>query len=265
MKYSICYAGGLGDVFVSMRMQDSYISLDNLKPEDTCDIHIVSPNPFCHEIWNWHPKKDQLHVVSYLWRELSKAEQARTFNGIALNDTIPSVAERKKEVFYISDQDKVVLDELGSTSFVAISASAGGEYRNLPRPILESICAHLIEKGIKVVGVGRTFQRYGPNIASKEIGYEFNPGVLSLIDKLSVPGTVELFNRAAGVVVCTSSMSIANWYFSKKPNLTFYPDDYDIAHAGDQYSIGLNYPESIVLFNREFTLDKVDELIKKIS
>lgn len=273
MKYSMLYDGGLGDFILRMFEGGGYATLNNLQPGDICDIHIVAHNPFCRELWEWHPKRAQLNLIVYPWVRVKENHEIRTINNIP-PDVYPPPCSDKPEI-YPSPEDLQVLDVLSKTErlkpFVVISAVAGEDSRNISQYNLGLMVPYLQEKGYDVVAVGRSFKRmFGKG---DEFVYGFNQQVISLIDKLTIPGTMKLLEQAAIVISCHSSVPLMNWFTCRKPSLVFYPskiakeDIHEVDNkiikldTEDCYTFGRKFPETQVCFNENFNLAVLDRML----
>lgn len=274
MKYEICYDGGLGDFLIRMLEGTGYANLNNLKPEDTCDIHIVSHNPFCRELWEWHPKRAQLNLIIHPWREVTANHQIREMNNIPQDFYPPPCSD--KPIIYPSPEDIQALDVLARTEklkpFVVISAVAGSKSRNISMQAVEAMVPALQAKGYDVVAVGRTYQRADQHPNNDEYIYGFNKSVISMIDKLTIPGTLKLLEMSAGLIACHSAMALGNWFLYRRPNIIFYPSTYaknkrDIQEMNgkdvplnteDCYTFGRKFHETQAAFNEKFSLSMLD-------
>lgn len=276
MDYEICYDGGLGDFFVRMFEGTGYANLNNLKHGDTCKIHIVSHNPFCKEIWEWHPKRSQLELIVHPWQQVRHNHEIRTRNNIPMQDFYPQPCSDKPEI-YPSPEDEQVLDVMKKLDklrpFVIISAVAGSASRNISQEALEQMVPYIQNKGYDVVAIGRSYKRIDGS--EEEDVFSFNKSVISLVDKLTIPGTVKLIEQCAGIICCHSAIVLANWFLYRKPNLVFYPmkivkepeqvgikDGKEIKLDTEEcYSFGRKFPETQVAFNEKFNLSILEKML----
>ena len=222
-----------------------YSNLLNLKPEDTCEILLVCLNPFIKEMFEWHPKRDQLnlHWPGY-WTPASDREM-RLKNGFHLEDVQPP-GPSSPPIFYSSGRDKQILSELNLKKTIVVSASAGTKDRNIPDAVMFDVLRFLKTRDFDVVGIGRTFERGGGH-------EEFDYGktgfyARNLVDQLSIPGTIELVSKCAGVISCHSAAILMAWWF-RKPNILIVPKN--VSHANklneralNDWTFGIFHPES---------------------
>jgi ADP-heptose:LPS heptosyltransferase len=226
--YSLCFDGGLGDVFRRAFEGGWYSALDFLNPEDTVDIHIVSHNPFAHEFFEFHPKRNQFNIKTYPFKIVQKHEQIKEWNNIPQDSLLPKSSSQIN--IYPSAVDIITvretIKELGYSPYIVISANAGSNGRNIPVNILKEICRTAHSQGVRVVGVGRSYVRVGMNSDNNENVYGFDNNVVDLVDKLTVQGVAYLISRSKALVACHSSVCLMNWYMLRKPNLILFPNGY---------------------------------------
>ena len=274
MKYSCLFDGGLGDVFLRSFEGNGYSSFNNLQPGDTCDIHIVSTNSYAHELWEWHPKRKQLNLIIHPWRNVKQNSDIRRTNNIPEDLYPPPSSE--KPVIYPSPLDKEILNWVHTLRpFVIISAVAGTKERNISSENLGKIVPYVQEKGFRVVFIGRSFVRGGHYPVSPEIFCGYGSKVISMIDKLTVPGTLCLIERASALIVCHSSMALGNWLLYRRPNLIIYPShliaEFEDKNAmnpktvslttEESFTFGRKFPETEVSFNERIDISLLDKIL----
>jgi len=87
----------------------------------------------------------------------------------------------------------------------------------VPEPISENAMDAVLKAGYKVVLIGRTYEVWnswgGRRDKNEREEYvpQPRPGVLNLIDRLSVPGCWKLLQKAAGVFCCESAIMHLAW------------------------------------------------------
>ena len=278
MKYSMLYDGGLGDVIYRMFEGNRYASLENLKPGDTCDVHIVSHNPSSPEFWKWHPNKDQLNLIVYPWREVEKNSQIREWNNVP-PDCYPE-GSTVPPIMYASEDDWKILASIPQfkgpsfDKYVVVAPVAGAGRRTIPNAVFQQICSVILSNGLTPILVGKSYERPGIRSLREEFIYDIPKGVISLVDKLSAPGTARLIQASKAVVCCHSAVCMLNWFLYRKPNLVFYPDDYaaNVSEINnrpmneikmtveDMYNFGRFFPETTTVFMSTYR----DEILQKV-
>ena len=261
MKYQFSLGGGMGDVFNHMVMDDAYAQLDNLKPEDTCDIFLNCHNPFIKEMFEWHPKKAQLNVIWHGYWMSGEEMDKRRQHGIFTQDNTPP-GPKGEVKFYPSDKDRRILDALKDKKVIVIQATAGCADRDIPLDQMDIMLNDLRGTGFTAVGIGRNYQRsdrYG------EFTYEKYPWVVSMVDQLSIPGTVELVRQSAGVIACHSCICLMARHF-RKPNILTLPRAINHINGigrgeNNQWTFGLFQPETRLVYSEDYSMVKMAELL----
>lgn len=243
------FGAGLGDVLTLIYNSERYNVLEKLAPNEKAMVILMSHNPHAKELFLWHPKAGQidLHDVGFWWPWEDEKKRAEH----RLPAAQPLRLIRQESVkFYPSPEDYAILKTLESFPYVVLNAAAGGVDRNIPADICEAISQGLTDRGqrefgLRAVIVGRTYN------ADKRTEHRFvsRPGLIDMIDRLSVPGTIELIARSRGVVCCHSAMCLMAWYL-KKPVFLLYPKhvkDREFDRPAHQYTFGKDFPTTIHL------------------
>lgn len=214
------FDGGLGDVFNAMYNTDRYVSLERLGPGEQATVVIVSHNPHVKELFEWHPKKAQLTVKNLGYWLPSEDAQKRALHGIP--PAAPHASLYQASVnYYQSREDLEIVGRVKSLGkYIVISSAAGTEpSRDLPKTVREDALEAVIERGYRVVLLGRGYKLF----ARAEHEWRQSPMVDNLIDRLSVPGTANVVLGAEAVVTCHSALCILSWH-ARKPTFVGYPE-----------------------------------------
>jgi len=244
------FVGGLGDVIWTMHYTCKYTSLSALGPDEKRRVVVLSHNPASAEFFKWHPKAAQLDILTLPYTSPWGPEQRRA-HGLGDEPFDTGIRQPHPIRFYPSPEDAPVLAWLASRRFIAFCLSASESHRSIPRENAETAAALAKSYGYEVMVFGR---RYSPqHIHGKtkivmqhvEVTLEGLPGVTSLIDRLSAPGTVEALRLAAGTFCTHSALCLASW-FLQKPTFTMVKQD---AHERDfltkgGYAFGQDFPNS---------------------
>lgn len=210
------FGGGLGDTFNTIYLTDRYTGLLGLSDEDRATVVVISPNRFVKELFRWHPKARQMDVLDF--DQWPNSEDSKRRSLLGLPQACPPYRDREGPVsFYPSPEDEAVLQTLPSR-YLVLSASAGGCERNIPKDIVDQTILACEDVELPVVAVGRTSATRG----GKPTPVASRPGVVSVIDKLSAPGTAVAVEKSAGVICCHSSICLLSWWMGK-PTFLLYP------------------------------------------
>jgi len=238
MKTNIEFGGGLGDIINQIYLSGNYQFLDKLSKDNTADIYIISHNPYAPELFKWHPNSEfiNIHECGY-WHPLDN-DKKRPELGIPMR--ISPVAKLSSDiVFYNNSDDKKILSSFLNEKFIVLSASAGELHRNIPISILDNIVLKFNELGIAIVTVGRDYSR----VLREEVR---TFGTIDLINKLSIPGTLNLIKMSVGLITCHSALNLYAWHINK-PQLLLYPEDVKNRHflVKDQWSFGKDFENTV--------------------
>lgn len=250
--------GGLGDCFLHLHKTDAY----DLLSKDVGDvtIHINSHNPHVRELFDHHParSKIKLHVI-YPWSVEFLEAKARAKAGLPAK--VPDRADRYPAPleYYPSPSDVQILNDLPK-KFLLASFSASSDPRSLPETICRSIHSVALGEGIPIVMIGRS---YGKEFPRKEVSFS-GPGIINLIDRLTVPGSVLALRKSAAMVTCHSSMNIVGW-FERKPQFLCYSESTRIAHfiKKDHWSFGGDFPETEHMLFDKYTEARFQAFLRK--
>jgi hypothetical protein len=217
MNYSE-FAGGLGDVFNGVFLTTRYTSLENIKPGELWTVGVLSHNPHVRELFEWHPKRPYFNLVVQPWFDDQGNVGKRAAYGLPPAPVWNEVRQFKVR-FYPSPEDLAVLRRTKDPGdYVVVSSAAGVSDRDIPVDIRELAVDLTIASGLAVVLVGKNYKRSG----RQEHVYKERPGLINLIDKLTVPGVAYVVAGAEGVLACFSSVLILSWGLLKK-TLLLYP------------------------------------------
>lgn len=214
------FGGGLGDVFNAIYNTDRYASLERLAPDGKATVVIVSHNPHVKELFEWHPKRAQLTVMSLGYWLPSEDAEKRRLHGIP--PAGPQIRSYQASVAYHpSPEDLAIVRQVRSRGrYVVIASAAGTEpSRDLPKGMREDALEASVGRGYRVVLLGRGYKLF----ARAEHEWKQGPMVDNLIDRLSVPGTAEMVLGAEAVVTCHSALCILSWH-ARKPTFVGYPE-----------------------------------------
>ncbi|MCI0528777.1 MAG: hypothetical protein L0Y56_15165 [Nitrospira sp.] len=261
------FGAGLGDVITLIYNSERYNILEKLAPDERAMVILMSHNPHAKELFLWHPKAKQIEIrdVGFWWPSEDKKKRAEHH----LPPAQPLHLIRQESVkFYPSPEDYAILETLKSFPYVVMNAAAGGIDRNIPEDICEDISQGITgsgqrDFGLRMVVVGRTYN------AGKRKERKFIPrgGLIDMVDRLTVPGTIELIARSRGVVCCHSAICLIAWYL-KKPVFLLYPNDVkerEFNRPAHQYTIGKDFPTTIHLEFDDYKRAILDRFINLVG
>lgn len=269
MNYMIEFNGGLGDVFTQMYTKKRYAGLNNLRDGDTCIVNLITTNKFARELFEYHPKKEQLIVRQFDWTPHPTAEYRQSV-GLPPSITDTLLPSSDHVMFYPWGTDVDAFSQL-PPKYVVLAPSAGNHIRNIPRDIMLSIMDSLAAQDIKMILTGRTFIHYSPT--SDSLDYYRNedlydhPTIINLQDKLSVPGTAVVVQKAAGIVTCHGALNLLAWH-NRIPTLLLYPKEVLNRHrlsSSDQWMFGIEYPETVHSLFHDYTPELLSKFIRSIK
>lgn len=242
-EYVFEFGGGLGDVLFQMYDRNIYNVLDTLGPDDSATVWLICANPFAYELFTKHPNADRIKVrdMGY-WGVEQDAENRRKHNMPApgSNRFIPSASPPVK--IYPTEADSEFLQTL-EPGYLVVAAGAGLNDRVIPPVLLETVVRDFLElcPTRQLVFAGRTFDRCGERPEPRPFDH---PRLIDGVDKLTVPGTVELVRRSAGLITSHSALNLLGW-LEHKPQLLLYPQSVLDRHCHkgkyDQWMFGAEW------------------------
>lgn len=239
------YMGGLGDVILRLFSSPWYASLDRLAPGERAAVVLMSHHPDVSQLFKWHPRIAQIEVfdlgfdqAGFPWAD----PKYRADHHMPVDGPCPPPHDGAPINFYPSPADLATIGAFGDRQFVVMCPSAGTPERTFPPGVASEIVDIVIATGTAVVEVGSSKYlnaQYGP--------LPPRPGLISLVDKLSIPGTIELIRKCRGVITAHSFALHAAWNL-KKPVFLLYPKwvrDVFVKHGPIGYFFGANDPGTV--------------------
>lgn len=222
--------GGLGDICNWLFMHDTYANLEKIPADEKVIIALTCGNPGAKELFIWHPKASQFEVHDFgFMMPVDYEPIKRKFN---FPENTPSkYFPQQNLAFYPAPSDEETLKYLESFPYIVINPAAGHPARNIPEPLykdaIDTISNYGMKRyGLRAVLVGRNYHTNDdPKHEHVEPKLESIPYLINLIDKVTVPATLEIIRRSVGVFCCHSAVCLAAWYL-KKPAFLLYPKDW---------------------------------------
>lgn len=238
MRY-IEFGGGLGDVIHQVFTDGGYRSLEALLPHERVKVGIISHNPACASLFDHHPKRAQLDIVTPgYWCPEDDAKMRRIhelprYNGTPIDDRLPVR-------FYPSPEEALALAKITRLKrLVVLAPNAGEPDRDIPFSIMSAILKRLWQDDWVPVQVGYDYDRNG-RPPEQRYGRIFPGPFIDLVGFLSVPATLDLVAKASGVITCHSAVNMMAWYQQRR-QLLLYPNHVLERHfrRPDQWSFGV--------------------------
>jgi hypothetical protein len=257
----MAFGGGLGDVINQCYNHGNYKSLDGITRQTA--ILIFCHNKFSTEIFSAHPKHDLLEIRYEGYPTIAEADRIRqNLLRAGYRRIQDSPAPQARDVvFYPTESDRSLLDTL-PPKYIAFQPFSGTSDRDVPPSIVKATDDYAAQIGIPVVVIGRNYEKKGK--ITRETFTSRNP-VVNLIDKLSVPGTIELVRRSALFIGGHSSMNLAAWH-NRVPNYILFPEHTRERHFSpgqtDEWSFGRSYPETRIDLFSAFSPEIIGHLLK---
>jgi ADP-heptose:LPS heptosyltransferase len=260
------FGGGLGDVIHQCYITGNYRALDSV--EKPTAILIQCHNKFAKEIFLQHPRSHLFEIFEVRYCGYPKFPDGYDDVELKMNlllegyRVLPRIAPPAVQdvVFYPRAADKVILDQLPGR-FIAFQPFSGTSDRDIPPEISEAIHEYAVRHGIPLVIVGRNYERIGKTSTEE---FASSPQVLNFIDKLSVPGSIELVKRSSFFIGGHSCMILVAW-LHRIPSYALYPEyhanEYFKPGQVDGCSFGRNNPETRLDLFSGFSIEKVHELL----
>lgn len=266
--------GGLGDIFNWLFMHEMYATLGKLPPEEKALIILTCGNPYAQELFRWHPKASQFEVHNLGFMMPAEYEPIKKKNGWPENT--PSAYFPQQNVqFYPGPSDAQPLAELKPLKYIVINPAAGHPGRNIPSPYYKDAIDVILtygrqRYGLNAVVVGRTYDsNKDPAHNHVEPKIKARDGLIDLIDKVSVPATLQIIRDSVGVLCCHSAVCLASWYM-KKPSFLMYKKDWGDTQINidlkSPYNFGRDFPTTrhthFEAYKRSFMEEFLDMAVK---
>lgn len=211
------FGGGLGDIINLTATTDVFTKLEE-PGDDPVVLVLVTHNPHAWEVFGFHPRAERLVILNLPISEYGVQyrrddEAFRRRHGLPIPCVNPKRTRMNGFVPYPTSEDLSEIAFIQKPFAVfSMTASCGpNDPRSVPARIVESATRTAIAAGIIPVFVGKTYSvenRFNP-IPHVESDLPPVEGVISMIDRLTVPGACELVRRAAVTVACDSAIGCA--------------------------------------------------------
>lgn len=263
--------GGLGDVFNHFFWLPCYTGLDFLKPSDKAFVVCASHNSCTYELFAWHPNAPRITVCDIGFIHEMKGKEKRGKMGLPL-DCDHDWPIKKKAEFYPPQEDLTLIENVKRYGkYVVFALTASDHGRSISKEIGDAAASRAAANGFNVVVTGRNYKRDVETLPKECIREERRlnpiPGVMDLIDKLTVPGTAKLCEGAAGVFTSHSALCMLAWHL-KKPTYVLYDafaKETYFTKKFEGYSFGAGYPGNAHGAFNEWNSDLMDRWLDGIK
>lgn len=262
--YCEIMVGGVGDVLLAIFNSDMYTRLDKLT-ELEVEVVVVEINPFLHELFEHHPKRQFFKLIHQGLNEFPLDDAWRIKKGLA---PIRGHHHREDEVvFYPSPRDLEILATL-PTRYACLALSAGHPERNLSDRAAKIATELVIEAGYTPVFIGRSYNVTSGLCSHPHWEVKRPRGGIDLVDKLTLPGSLRCIENATFTISAFSSAMLMS-QFRKKPTLAIYPDKYKWNLFTDvnnqRFAAMCTQPGSTVLTEGEASVDAIRRFVKSVQ
>lgn len=209
------YWGGLGDVLYMMRSDRCrYNFIAEFRDRDRAVVIVTSPNLNARELFDCHPNADKIKVTFNAW-DSNTGPHPKSFLQPWMHHIpqmyFPQVEDRL--IFHPTPKDQQVLDEIGGRPYIVVAPTAAGRPRCFPDWLTQKIIRAILKRGFLPVFVGASYKVHGSYPYKVKKPFHGEPehnedGVFSVINRLSVPGSLYAVGQAAGVISCYSAMCV---------------------------------------------------------
>lgn len=234
------FGGGLGDVINQCYRFGDYKYLGGITEKTA--ILLFCHNPYAVEIFNQHPNSKLFDLRYEGYPGIPEGNRIRErLEQSGLRRAHPPSHHNARDItFYPTKEDLEVLSSLPS-SYVSFQPFSGCSDRDVPPHIVEDIDKYFASVGVPLVLLGRNYKRPAKltteQTASKTI--------ISTVDKLTVPGTIELVKRSKLFIGGHSSMCLLAWH-NRIKNYILVPKDVEEKwfRGSNEWNFGMNYENS---------------------
>ncbi len=276
------FGGGLGDIINQMFRTPNYRYFERIT-ERTAAL-LITHNPHADELFKYHPQKELIEVVVKPWVHPHEADEKIRIPLLheGYVRIMPSFTSDTPVHIYPSLEDmRIIGNVIGDNNYPAeksferarryavIHAFAGTRERDIPVDIVKSAIGHLvINHNFKVILAGRAYERIGVD-RSVEKGDLFiesetpDSPVINLIDRLTVPGVIELVKNCSLFFGSHSSINIAAWHFNK-PCVVLYDKATKERHfeRTDEWSFGKDNRTTRHGLYEDFSVGMIDQALE---
>lgn len=261
------FSAGLGDVIRSCYMNASYrILSETTRP---LPVILASHNPFAIEIFRHHRnapyfilydlahKYDEFFNAGLRGPDISRA--LCEFAGLDYAQMIRGSADGHVPVFDAPDD----VDSRGHIVFQPFAGNAS--YRSLPQDLIERTAQVLRKFPCQVFVVTRSYFRpgaTGKQVHAVEDARSVEGGNITVLDSLTVPGTLNLIKNCRAYVGSWSSLQQAAW-LENKPVAVLYPENYIDARKGTGYAFGLDRENTLGRDYKQANMEELEAFLQR--
>lgn len=259
--------GGLGDALLRIyNHRHSYDSLEKLSPNQKAAVVLVCHNPALPELFRWHPAflDGRLSVFDLAFTPGVHAWESvewRLQHGLPKESPCPMGGFVETPMaFYPSLHDSMAITEMKKKSngrYLLLHPSSGSADRDIPPHLIKEIVELAKLVGLQIFVIGH----------SKYIRTWDYFGAESMIDRLSLPGTVMAIRDSLGVITSHTSATVMSWG-ERRPTFTLYSlwaKQTLFSRGAVGYTFGMNYPENDQMGLWEFSSQAMLKWMERVK
>ena len=250
------FGGGLGDVINQCYRFGGYDHLGKTKEKTA--ILLLCHNKFALEIFEQHPNNNKFEMHYEGYPSFAEANiirhrlREKGYHPVSYPAPNPSSV-----TFYPTESDKILLSTL-PPKYVAFQPFSGCSDRDIPPQMVNDIDTYFASLSIPLVMIGRNYERKA-KLTREETT---SKTMINTVDKLTVPGTIELVSRSSLFIGGHSSMILLAWH-RRVNNFMLIPqaieDKWFQGH--NEWNFGKDYPNSKRCAYDHFTISRLHGLI----
>jgi ADP-heptose:LPS heptosyltransferase len=251
-KNAVIFERALGDNIQMFYRSKTYQLLEHLNGENG-KLNVIlrgKYNPFIHEIFLNHPKREYF-TLGYEELPIEYQGEVGLLN-IHDYEEIAQFDTQEKPVFYPLVSDEPILNALPTDKpYIIFSSGAGidrtfeGEMRSIPLDIAEVLNYYILDecerRGYNLFVTGKSYHQAFGRGEVKAV-----EGSIDLVDKLSIPGSLKVMQGARAIITAHSAPIVLAWEERKSCISIVPPSLYRNNVVGRDYNCwgyGFAYPE----------------------
>lgn len=245
------YWGGLGDLVNHIFWLPCYQALDTLQPGERAKVVISSHNPHAKELFLWHPKRAQIDLENRGFHTSFRDPVYRRSVGLPEIHECDHGYPFSPVHFHPNPEDLPQLETIRARGkYLVFNPVAGETQKNVPLEVAENAARLASHYGFTLVLVGRNYAHDykvppPPGCAGRR-EFKLDAPVVDLVDKLSVPGVLELLRGAAGIFTAHSVSCMAGWHMNRPVFVLYdrFAKETYFTRKFEGYSFGAGRPEN---------------------
>jgi hypothetical protein len=213
------FKGGLGDILLAIYGNNVFGALDSIADGDMVQVVIVSHCRGVGELFERHPKRNQIEIVDLEFIEPFTHQHLLEYGDLPELDSYDR-SNAKEIPTYTSREDLQFTKGL-SEKVIVFALAASDTKRNVPKDVADAAANICVEAGYQVVTVGRTYEpwhRWGGTRwmgQRAEVALRDGYGIKNGVDALTMPGALNIIRKAKAVFCGLSAIQLAAWTYRR--------------------------------------------------